>query len=272
VSRVIGSIAALEDAYSDIYLSPHLDDAVLSCGGAIAGRARSGGRVLVVTACTGAPAEGAELGSIARRLHAWWGLSAPDAAQARRREDEAAAAIVGADVLWLDLLDAIYRAPEAYRDRGSLFGPIAPADPVIDSLGEALAAIVERCPGAALFAPLGVGGHVDHRAMHTAAAALAVPCAFYEDFPYITRPGALESRLDALGGAAQWVASARAVDATLALRIEAVRRYASQTGLLFGDDAKMTRAIAEHARGVAPPGAVFGEREWAVLASGVPFF
>ena len=51
-----------------VYLSPHLDDAVLSCGGMIHRQAQAGERVVVVTVCAGDPPPG-PLSDFARSLH-----------------------------------------------------------------------------------------------------------------------------------------------------------------------------------------------------------
>ncbi len=53
---------ALPDGYRHIVLSPHLDDAALSCGGFIARMTAAGERVLVVNVCSGIPS--AQRGSV----------------------------------------------------------------------------------------------------------------------------------------------------------------------------------------------------------------
>jgi LmbE family N-acetylglucosaminyl deacetylase len=59
-------------------------------------------------------------------------------------------------------------------------------------------------PPAAVVAPLGVGGHIDHRIVHEAARSLAyhlgrgVTLFFYEDQPYSLVPFSLTRRLDSL--------------------------------------------------------------------------
>ncbi len=54
-----------------IYLSPHLDDAVYSCGGRIWQDVRRGDTVEIWTIFAGDPA--GELSRFARELHACWG-------------------------------------------------------------------------------------------------------------------------------------------------------------------------------------------------------
>jgi LmbE family N-acetylglucosaminyl deacetylase len=86
-------------------LSPHLDDAVLSLGPAIATWARAGSQVRIVTALAGRPGSRAAAGP-------WDAASGFDtegaAMDARRREDLLACAEVGAIPVWLDFADGQY--------------------------------------------------------------------------------------------------------------------------------------------------------------------
>ena len=92
-----------------IYLSPHLDDAVLSAGGLIHDQAKSGIPVEIWTFMSGYPPEG-EFSQFAELQHHMWGFPSAEAAvSTRREEDERAAAIVGASAVHLDFLDCIYR-------------------------------------------------------------------------------------------------------------------------------------------------------------------
>lgn len=252
--------------YDDIYLSPHLDDAALSCGGAIAAQVAGGRRVLVVTLCTGVPDPGGPFSDLARAFHRAWGLGPAEVVAARLREDERAMAILGADHLWAGALDAIYRHPQAYNSREALFAEPAPDDPLLADLRALLAGLRGRVPAATIYAPLGVGSHVDH--LQTFAAALDCagdPLRFYEDLPYVARPGELERRLAALSGNWRPVAPVCGVD--LALKLGSVAAYASQLAELADSQlgrpaapgeatAVMAASLTEYAAGVG------GERLW----------
>jgi LmbE family N-acetylglucosaminyl deacetylase len=73
-----------------VYLSPHLDDAALSCGGQIAQQTAAGLPVLIVTLMAGDP-PARPLSPFAQQLHTRWQLhDAPTAVAARRAEDTAA--------------------------------------------------------------------------------------------------------------------------------------------------------------------------------------
>ncbi|UCG23914.1 MAG: PIG-L family deacetylase, partial [Chloroflexota bacterium] len=81
--------------YNLIYLSPHLDDAVLSCAGQIYQAVEAGRSVLIVTVMAG-DASTAELSPFAQSLHERWEV-ASDAVAVRREEDKAASELLGVD-------------------------------------------------------------------------------------------------------------------------------------------------------------------------------
>jgi LmbE family N-acetylglucosaminyl deacetylase len=86
-------------------LSPHLDDAVLSLGAAIAGWTRRGIPVRIVTVLAGHPDSSAPAGPWDRTS----GFATEgEAARLRREEDRAACRVVGAEPVWLAYADAQY--------------------------------------------------------------------------------------------------------------------------------------------------------------------
>lgn len=180
-----------------LYLSPHLDDAVFSCGGRIWRQAQSGDPVKVVTVFGGAPDPGAPLSPYARQLHARWGR--PEAVQQRRAEDVEALALLGAEPIHWPYLDCIYRrTPEGdfpYASEEALWGDAHASDA---DLVEELAHRIRALPlasGGRLYAPLGVGDHVDHRIVRRAAEGSGQPLTYYEDFPYARDPQAVKAVL-----------------------------------------------------------------------------
>jgi LmbE family N-acetylglucosaminyl deacetylase len=102
-----------------VVLSPHLDDAVLSLGAAIAATTRSGGEVKVVTALANDPASAAPA---APWDSACGFTSEGDAARARRQEDRRACALVGAKPIWLPFKDEEYGRGAA---DGEIFSALA---------------------------------------------------------------------------------------------------------------------------------------------------
>ncbi|MEO7000811.1 MAG: PIG-L family deacetylase [Ktedonobacterales bacterium] len=263
------SLDAINQNYRHIYLQPHFDDAILSCGGAIAQQVRFGQHVLVITVFGGVPADGTtHLSPFAAQNHRQTGLSeqVAEAVATRRAEDAAAVELLGGDVFALDYLDAIYRgSPAFYQAEESLFGSVNANDVQNDEeLGALFLNIAERAPLAAIYAPLGVGHHVDHQLCCSAADRLAqrkLNVKFYEDFPYVARPGALEDRQRELGIPME--PEMVEISGQLREKEEALALYKSQVRQLFGSEDAMRQALRTYSGSIrkAYPG-IYIERYW----------
>ena len=170
-----------------IYLSPHLDDAVLSAGGLIHDQAHSGIPVEIWTFMCGYPQGPAEAVSpFAELLHGMWGFSsAEETTRMRREEDKRAAAIVGANILHFDFLDCIYRRGAngewLYSD---VFLPPSPEDSALPvQIAEIISARLR--PDDVLVCQLSIGSHVDHVLVRQAAELLGRSLRYDIDVPYI---------------------------------------------------------------------------------------
>lgn len=251
--------------YDHIYISPHLDDAVLSCGGAIAHVVDAGQRVLIVNVCSGTPSFDEPFSAFAQQQHTYWNLDAMQAMAARLQEDQAALNCLDTDSYNLGLLDAIYRCPDAYTSDMTLFGDVSLADLLESTLVGIMRPLVQRFPEATLYAPLGVGEHVDHQVAYTVAAQLireGVRALFYEDVPYACADGALPRRLQRLGGENAFVAQTVNIDATLDRKIDAIMCYTSQLNILFGGPTLVVQTVAACAQQASPDQRIFCERLW----------
>lgn len=244
--------------YDAIYLSPHLDDGALSCGGQIFLQTRTGADVLVVTVAAGAP-RSRQRSAFAEYLHEKWGLSDSEAITARRVEDETAYRSLGADWLHWSLPDAIYRV---HRDTGAplytsneaIFGALDPAEaPLVADLAQQ----IRELPRAnRIVAPLTVGNHVDHQLTRRAAeGAIPAGLVYYEDYPYVQREP--ETLAQLLQPPDAWEAERiplppEAVDA----RLRAVLAYRSQIPMLFNTESELETKLR------AQVAATGGERLW----------
>jgi hypothetical protein len=148
-------------------ISPHFDDAVLSCWHLVGADAD----LRIINVFTGTPeTPGA---------HGWWDrLTGAADSQERMRErsaeDHDALATAGRSAVRLDFLD------EQYRDEAQ------PLDPIV----ERLRAEIE--PGCRLVAPAALGDHTDHALARDACAALideGHPLTLYADLPGATAYG-----------------------------------------------------------------------------------
>jgi LmbE family N-acetylglucosaminyl deacetylase len=170
-----------------VYLSPHLDDAALSCGGLIWQQTQAGEQVQVWTVCAGELSPG-PLSVFAQILHKRWEIEDDCVVTERRREDLLAMKILGASVQHLSIPDAVYRRhPKTneilYRTWEDVQAGIAPGEErLVDRLVIDLAKMIP--PDAVLVAPLTIGNHVDHLITRVAAEQLRRPIKYYLDFPY----------------------------------------------------------------------------------------
>src|SRR5579863_754671 len=103
-----------------VFLSPHFDDAVGSCGGAISRLCRAGDDVVVHTIFAGRPSPPYSV--LATRLHAEW-RAGDFPVDVRRAEDARACRVLGCRAEHSDWLDAIYRR----RTTAGSAGPASPA-------------------------------------------------------------------------------------------------------------------------------------------------
>jgi LmbE family N-acetylglucosaminyl deacetylase len=231
-----------------IYISPHLDDAVLSAGGLIYEQARAGQDVEIWTLICGLPTElrGVELSPFAQFLHFRWGISDPaDLFAARRLEDKAAADIVGAKIAHFDFWDAIYRRGKSgnwlYE---AIFVPPHEEDADLPAqIAEAISARLK--PDDQLVCQFGVGNHVDHVLVRRAVELLGRKNLLYlADFPYIIKhPEELAPHHAGMKETAHAVS-----EAGLRAWKDAVAAYTSQISSLFDSVEDMEQKVEVYCR------------------------
>lgn len=247
-----------------IFLSPHLDDAALSCGGQIAAATRAGVPVEIVTIFAGdEPGPGEPNASpLVEKIYDLWQLQAGEVMATRRREDLAACRELAAEALHWELQEAIHRRDSSrgealYPTLECLFGAVAPQEEeLVASLARRLAALPGIGKGTSVVAPLGVGGHVDHRiARRAAERAFGADLLYYEEFPYIVWKLFALRRAGIHGRS--WEASRQPLTAAdVGARIAAIACYASQVTPLFRTPERIGRLVRRHVRRAG------GERLW----------
>ena len=266
------SLSDITTKYRHIFLSPHLDDVVYSCGGTLGVQLSSGIHPLVITVFAGVPDANLQLSPIATQIHREMGISNSQgvgaAVEARRKEDAAALDYLQVDYLWLNYPEAIYRgSPAYYSTKEQLIGgAVHNADLAIDhQLAQDLVTLAERLPDAAWYAPLGIGRHVDHQIVSSAADRLVqrgTKVYLYEEFPYVLKEGARETRIQELGEALE--PALVEVSEMMPYRLEAADLYTSQVGPNFGDTATMHKAMDTYAHNIRPVETIRLERYWTV--------
>lgn len=173
-------------SFGAVFVSPHLDDAVLACGGTIAQLATTS-RVLVVNVFTHYPSQ------FERRTI----RVGPE----RYQEECDAAKFLGYESINMGETDAIFRSTTD-GSPGRLFRPPTGSDLAdIGRLGARLDAVLAGIHFDALYIPMGIGWHVDHMLCHLATRRyLTRPdVLLYEDAPYCLIPNATRYRVHELG-------------------------------------------------------------------------
>ncbi len=235
-----------------VILSPHLDDAALSCGGLLHAL-RDKVSTLVVSISCGTVRVVAADGSCkvsSRKGHV--------SARTRRREDIAAMHSVNTGFVHLSFPDVIYRRSPLtggliYRNARETW--VAPR---VDDMGhiEELFLVLRRlCLDLGrilLLSPMGIGHHVDHQiaaqvALRMAATNAGAELLFYEDFPYVANPrvgrGDPDDPPQALHRLQRKPRQRFVVPVDTEAKMRLLQHYASQIGPLFGDEAGMRECI-----------------------------
>ncbi len=234
-----------------LFLSPHLDDVVFSCGGLAAVLHDRGWRTVLATAFTATvtPVTGFALACQLDK-----GLPAEvDYMALRRAEDYAAAAILGfTEVRHLGLREAPHRGYDSAR---ALFGGVRNDDIIVQALAAHLTALQSEFAPNLVLAPQGLGSHVDHRQVVRAIAeTVDAPLAWYRDTPYAMR------HQDAPPPHVARLAEMRfPVGSALDRKLRAACAYVSQVGFQFGGPEQTQTALRAFAAAEAGGGG-FAER------------
>ena len=188
-----------------VFISPHFDDGIFSCGGTAHQLAAAGHAVTIMTIMGGLYQGELPDTPILADLHRRW--SAGDSPlRSRQIEDETASNSIGVDFMHVPLPDCVYRLASdlaLYPSEESLFGEIHPAD-YAPRLLKGIQ-IPELETAARVYLPLGVGHHVDHQIAREWGMTQVrdIPdrsaLRFYAEFPYSNADRATELALKEFG-------------------------------------------------------------------------
>ncbi len=235
-----------------VILSPHMDDAALSCGGLLNFLTERQASCLVISIYSGnPPAVKNKDGTL--RTPQRKGYMNP---RLRRREDVAAMRSVDADFVHLGFPDGIYRRSPfnnqlLYRHARERW-----VSPRVDDLAhvEELYLVLRRlCLNLGrvlLVSPMGIGQHVDHTIVAQVALRLAergVSLLFFEDFPYVVNSKVGNGTEDDPRQALQrlgWDSAERMVmPVNVVAKASLISHYQSQIPSLFHDEKGMLEAL-----------------------------
>ncbi len=250
-----------------LFLSPHLDDAVLSCGATIHQLTARGESVMILTTMAGDPPDPLPKTPIVDDLHQRWRAGYNPVAT-RRAEDEAACRRLGAQALHWMLGDCVYRMKPGtqtalYPSEDSLWGAVHPDDPAPGFLREAALPAAD-----ALYVPLGSRDHVDHRIVRDWGEWLGQQhpewtILLYEEYPYESDATMELARALAHFETDRVELKIHLLDeANVEVKLQAIGCYQSQISTFWHSLADMETRTRESMR--AAGNGTFAERFWRV--------
>jgi LmbE family N-acetylglucosaminyl deacetylase len=244
-----------------VFLSPHFDDVVLSCGGLVASLVEHDRDVRVVTVF-GEGASPPGTSAFAQHLHAKWAVS--DVTAQRTQEDRSAMQALGVRQFetW-EFVEAPYRVDQdgrpLYVTYTALAGePAREDDELLDALGAMLDQYLTTARDAQIYVPLSLGGHVDHRLLYQLGLRLQASghsVRFYEDWPYAEEYAPRRQP-------SQWVSQIANID--ILVKVRAAQQYASQVHGLGGSVDALAQRLIQYGRTTGGSGQ---ERYWSLLPS-----
>jgi len=160
-----------------IFLAPHLDDAVASCGGTIAKLVYERENVLVITVYTRQP----DLKSLSKKFHKY------AIYDQRKKEDQKALDKLSADYKWLDIEERAYRTPLIKKPTDVFKINLSEGLKQFLNISEIqveLEKIFEKNPKSKIYAPLGIGNHFDHVEVFLASLMYMVDNALFDSFMF----------------------------------------------------------------------------------------
>jgi len=240
-----------------LFISPHLDDAILSCGDYIDHLYQCGHRIDIATVFTGEDTNPSP-SPLARILHKRFNLRF-GVMEARLNEDLQAAAALGASCIHLNLQESIYRrAPDnspIYLKLDELFrADLSLEQPLIEQVEARLSECLNLMDYDQVYMPLGIGRHVDHGIVRQAAERWAWKrhdcdvsrIAYYEDLPYKHYHTDPNWHQDLAGNLQRH--TIQLSRANLRAKLSAVDRYQSQHRLLWKSRFAMLRQMLTNIR------------------------
>jgi O-antigen/teichoic acid export membrane protein/LmbE family N-acetylglucosaminyl deacetylase len=208
IVRPQGSVPALAEVFPGphLFVSPHLDDGVLSCG-ALISNLRPEHEITVATVFSAA-APGPISLSARQYLRQYRSADPQLLYRLRQAEDKEILTRLGVGLVHLGAVDALFRRRSHATRFGAFVGRWLPElglvyptyryhvirqapsrrdDELVRRITDEVMALVAARRPRTVFLPLGLGGHVDHMIVRSIGRACPDLAVYYADFPYSDR-------------------------------------------------------------------------------------
>lgn len=239
-----------------LFLSPHLDDAILSCGAYIYKLVQKNYKVIIATVFSGS-IESKYLSPAARRFNRACKLG-DDAMHVRRLEDENVSRFIKAQCIHLNLHECLYRRNKYgqhiyLRDYDIFNTDINIEKDTINKVILTLSNRFKLTDFERIYIPLGIGRHVDHLILRQAVETLCTQILgnikkinYYEDIPYVCDNRDVRWRTELTKGLEYY--SYNISKKQYNIYLDAIFLYKSQMHVLWNNKAQMIRQLTKHYR------------------------
>jgi len=154
--------------YDALFFSPHIDDAIFSCGGLILKLLKQKRRIAIINIFTKANDHKSKTDSIKQELKKNNFKSAKKLYSSRKKSEREIARKINVDVFFLDFEDGLFRKNIdgfLYPSYKNLFsGKINKNEKdIIEKIKNKISPFTNNCKKeTAIYAPIGIGKHIDH--------------------------------------------------------------------------------------------------------------
>lgn len=223
-----------------LFISPHLDDAVLSCGGLINIKSSlEQVYIKVVSIFAGLPLP-EELSRTAKEFHQDCGL-VDNAVEIRKNEDLKAANILGFKSVHFNLLECLYRqnkeGKHLYNSTNEIFtNIIRESTEFLSTIEYMIETHIDLNVFTEIYIPIALGNHIDHYIVRHVLEKIIKKrkieskIVYYEDMPYAFN---LDNPLTMDVNFFHYLCKLRTIDFNK--KIEAIYAYESQVKMLWTD-------------------------------------
>lgn len=226
--RIFSDLSILGHYTNYIFISPHLDDAILSAA-ALIYDLKDKGKVKIITVFTETSKKNnATIRDFTKSCHH---LNSRELFLDRRTEDKKICQYLKINYLHLGFIDALWR--DSYNSIEEVFtnkiNNTKKEQDLEKSIISKLKKIIKNNKNTVIFAPLSIGNHIDHRIINKICRDNYMNVIYWEDYPYNLRSGLSEELVKKNS------LSSFEFNKNLIVKAKLIRFYKSQIFTLFTD-------------------------------------
>ncbi|WML35844.1 PIG-L family deacetylase [Clostridium sp. OS1-26] len=237
-----------------LFLSPHLDDVILSCGMYIHKLIQNNSKVIIATVFSGS-IEPQYLSPLAKWFHSTCKLG-NNAMMVRRLEDKNASKFVKADSIHLNLHECLYRrnangSPRYLRESNIYNANLNKEKDTINKVNLVLKDKFKLNNFERIYIPLGIGRHIDHLILRKAVETLCTQVDknikkinYYEDIPYACSNRDVNWKTELTKGLNYY--SYNINEEEFNIYIKAISLYKSQIHMLWSNNIEMRKQLKNY--------------------------